>query len=93
MPVPRPRYHFGSRVGLAGIEQTFDMEERTITLKGGRFDGQQVAVDPKAREVWAYQNMYGQPRAVHAGGLPRAESMVTYRLLEDTDIAQAVGSE
>jgi hypothetical protein len=42
------------------------MEERTITLQGGRFDGQQVAVDPRATELWAYRNMYGQPRAVRA---------------------------
>jgi hypothetical protein len=69
------------------------MEERTITLRGGRFDGQQVAVDANAVELWAYMNMYSQPRAVKAGGLPRAESMVTYRLLEGTDVAQAVGPE
>jgi len=72
------------------IEHTFDMEERTIILRGGRFDGKEVVIDASAREVWAYQNMYSQPRAVKAGGLRRSESMVTYRLVEDTDVAQAV---
>jgi hypothetical protein len=46
------------------------MEARTIILRGGRFDGQEVAVDPKAREVWWYMNMYGQPRVVRAAGPP-----------------------
>jgi hypothetical protein len=69
----------------------FDMKaERTITLRGGRFDGQQVAVDPSAVELWAYMNMYAQPRAVKAGGLPRSESMVTYRVLGDADVAEHV---
>jgi hypothetical protein len=64
--------------------------EKTITLRGGRFDGQEVAVDPKARELWAYSNMYGQPRAVRAGGLPRSESMVTYLVAESGDLAECV---
>jgi hypothetical protein len=68
----------------------FEMKERTIILKGGRFDGKEVVIDASAREVWAYQNMYNQPRAVKAGGLPRSESMVTYRLLDDRDVALAV---
>lgn len=42
----------------------FDMEVRTVTLRGGRFDGKQVEIDAGAVEVWAYQNMYNQPRAV-----------------------------
>jgi hypothetical protein len=64
--------------------------ERTITLRGGRFDGKEVAVDPKARELWAYSNMYGQARAVRAGGLPRSESMITYRVAESGDLAECV---
>jgi hypothetical protein len=81
------------KVSIFHIEHMFDMEdEKTVMLRGGRFDGQKVAVDPKARELWAYQNMYGQPRAVRAGGLPRSESMVTYRLSEDGDVAQVVES-
>ena len=55
----------------------FTMEERTIALHGGRFDGQQVAVDRRATELWAYRNMYGQPLTVRAGDLPQPESMVT----------------
>lgn len=72
------------------IEHMFDMEERTVTLRGGRFDGKQVQIDASAREVWAYQNMYNQPRAVKAGGLPRSESMATYRLVDGTDVAEHV---
>jgi hypothetical protein len=66
--------------------------EKTVTLRGGRFDGQEVAVDPKAREVWCYMNMYNQPRAVKAGGLPRSESMVTYRVADTDDVAEFVES-
>jgi hypothetical protein len=69
----------------------FDMaSERTITLRGGRFDGKVVEVDPKAREFWAYMNMYNTPRAVIAGGLPRCESMATYRLVDGADVAEFV---
>jgi hypothetical protein len=66
--------------------------EQTITLRGGRFDGQEVAVDPhpRATELWAYQNMYGQARAVRAGGFPRSESMVTYQVAESWDLAECV---
>jgi hypothetical protein len=47
-------------------------------------------VDPKARELWAYMNMYGVPRAVIAGGLRRSESMATYRVIDGADIAEYV---
>jgi hypothetical protein len=67
--------------------------EKTITLRGGRFDGQEVAIDPRATELWAYMNMYGQPRAARAGGLPRAESMVTYRIRGDIGVADNVEPE
>jgi len=72
------------------IEHMFDMKERTLTLRGGRFDGKTVQVDAKAVEVWAYQNMYNQARAVRAGGFPRSESMVTYRVLTESDFADLV---
>jgi len=76
-------------VEFGHIEHVFDMaEERTIILRGGRFHGQEVAVDPSAVELWAYMNMYAQPRAVKAGGLPRSESMETYRVLPGRAEAQ-----
>lgn len=74
----------------ATVEHTFGMEEGKVVLRGGRFDGKAVLIDASAREVWAYQNMYNQPRAVKAGGLPRSESMVTYRLLDGVDVAEHV---
>jgi len=66
------------------------MSECAITLKGGRFDGKVVVVDARAREFWVYLNMYNQPRAVKAGGLPRSESMLTYRLMEGGSTAEIV---
>jgi hypothetical protein len=68
----------------------FDMEEWTVTLRGGRFDGKAVEIDAQAVEVWAYQNMYNQPRAVKAGGMRRSESMVTYGVVEGSEIAELV---
>jgi hypothetical protein len=65
-------------------------KERQVSLVGGRFDGMSVSIDPKAREVWAYMNMYNQPRAVIAGGMRRSESMVTYRVIEGSDVAQHI---
>lgn len=49
------------------IEHTFEMDERTVFLRGGRFDGKEVLVDANAVDVRVYQNMYNQPRAVIAG--------------------------
>jgi hypothetical protein len=66
----------------------FDMAERTVTLRGGRFDGKQVEIDATAREFWVYQNMYNQPRTVKPGGFPRSESMVTYRVQDGADVAE-----
>jgi hypothetical protein len=66
------------------------MNERLVTLRGGRFDGKQVEIDGNAVEFWAYQNMYNQPRAVKAGGFPRSESMATYRVLDAGDVAEFV---
>lgn len=66
------------------------MTECTVTLRGGRFDGKVVEIDPKADEVWAYMNMYNVTRAVKAGGFPRTESMQTYRVISDTDFAEFV---
>ena len=64
------------------------MEERKVTPRGGRFDGKVVEVDPKARELWAYMNIYAVPRAVKAGGLPPSESLATYRLVDVADIVE-----
>ena len=64
------------------------MEERTVTLRGGRFDGKQVEIAAGAVEGWAYQNMYNVCRAVKAGGLPWSESMVAYRVLTEGDEAE-----
>jgi hypothetical protein len=53
----------------------FEMRgERTVTLRGGRCDGKVLAIDPKAREVEAYMDMYNVTRAFIAGGLPRNSS-------------------
>jgi hypothetical protein len=37
-------------------------------------------------------NMNNQPRAVKAGGLPRSESMATYRVADTDDFAEFVES-
>ena len=66
------------------------MDERKVVLRGGRFDGKEVEIDASAVEVWAYQNMYGNARAVKAGGLPRSASMVTYRVADSGDVAELV---
>jgi len=77
--------------GDAYLNRTYvRISERSVTLKGGRFDGKAVVIDANAREIWAYQNMYGQARAVRAGGLPRSESMLTYRLRDDMELAELV---
>ncbi len=59
-----------------------------MVLRGGRFDGKEVEIDPKASLVWAYANMYGSPRAVKAGGLPWNESMAVYRVDLERNEAQ-----
>jgi hypothetical protein len=71
----------------------FDMEaERSVTLRGGRFDGKTVEIDPKATVVGANINIYNNPRAVKAGAMRRSESMVAYRVIDGSDIAECMES-
>ena len=70
----------------------FALKERTITLRSGRFDGKEVTSDARAREVWAYANMFNQPRGVKAAVLPWSDFMVTYRVADGGDVAECVES-
>jgi hypothetical protein len=51
--------------------------EVKIRLINGPFDGVEVE-DAPSEVLWVYKNMYGQTKAIRAGGMPRTPTMAAY---------------
>ena len=72
----------------ASVEHMFDMENRTVRLEGGPYDGRETTASDQSAEFCAYLNMYGNVMTTKPGGMPGTDSMVVYhRLLMDDDVA------
>jgi len=55
-------------------------DDDKIRLINGPFDGVEVE-DTPGEILWVYKNMYGQTKAIRAGGMPRTPTMAAYVVL------------